>query len=54
MAVTSVDIVEASGNKDSAETNLQNWVDTTTFTTVHHVAPVYEHRDRIGLAIFYE
>lgn len=54
MAVTSVDIVEAHPNHDDAETNLQNWIDTTTFTTVHAVVPIYEHRGRIGVAIFYE
>lgn len=54
MAVTSVDVVESSADKGSAESALQNWIDTTTFSTVHHVAPIYGHPNRIALAIFYE
>lgn len=54
MAVTSVDLVESKANHDAIESALQDWVDNTTFTTVHHAEQVYEHRDRTGVAIFYE
>jgi len=49
-----VDVVESKANRDAVEEAVQNWLDSnTTATSLDHVAPVYEKRDRIGLAMIH-
>jgi len=50
----SVDIVEFDANAGDAETELQSWLDDNSgVTSVDFVEQAYEHRNRIGVAIFY-
>ncbi|GGO03520.1 hypothetical protein [Haloarcula pellucida] len=52
MVSDDVDVVEAKANRDAVEAAIQTWLDNNSAaTSLDHVAPVYEKRDRIGLAM---
>jgi hypothetical protein len=49
-----VDVIEAKANKDAVESAIQTWLDNNSaITSLDHVKTVYEHRDRVGIAMIH-
>lgn len=49
-----VDVVESKANRDAVEQAIQTWLNNNSgATSLDHVVPAYEHRDRVGLAMIH-
>lgn len=49
-----VDVIEAKANRDAVESTIQAWLtNNSTITSLDSVERVYEHRDRVGLAMIH-
>jgi hypothetical protein len=49
-----VDVVEAKADRDAVESAIQTWLnDNSAASSLDHVVPTYEKRDRVGLAMIH-